>query len=204
MGKVKKEKVLRSRIWLREKRFLTTERSWTSNEPRLPCVAKHCGQAEVQLREVIVILPDIRSALNVGSIFRTADACGINKIYLTGYTPAPIDKFGRVNKEIAKTALGAEKIIAWEKLESISKLITKLKKEGFPLVAIEQAEGSVDYKKVKAKNKTAFIFGNEVNGLPKNILEKCDVIAEIPMKGEKESLNVSVSVGVALFRILGI
>ncbi len=159
---------------------------------------------EKKKKKVFVILPDIRSALNVGSIFRTADACGVNKIYLTGYTPAPIDKFGRINKEIEKTALGAEKNIVWEKVEDISKLLIKLKKEGFYLIAIEQADNSVDYKKVQAKSKTAFIFGNEVDGLAKNILKKCDTIAEIPMRGEKESLNVSVSVGVALFRILGI
>lgn len=155
-------------------------------------------------RENIIVLPDIRSALNVGSIFRTADACGVSKIYLAGYTPAPIDQFGRADKQIAKTALGAEKNIPWEKAENISKLITKLKKEGFYLIAIEQAENSVDYKKVKAQTKTAFIFGNEVEGLSKSILKKCDVIAEIPMMGDKESLNISVSAGVALFRILGV
>ena len=163
------------------------------------------SRSQMRLRtEAVIILPDIRSSLNVGSIFRTADACGIDKIYLTGYTPTPIDKFGRADKQIAKTALGAEKTIAWEKAESIDKLLIKLKKEKFYLIAIEQAKESIDYKKVKAKNKTAFIFGNEVEGLPKNILKKCDVIAEIPMKGDKESLNVAVSAGVALFRILGI
>lgn len=150
----------------------------------------------------IIVLPDIRSSLNVGSIFRTADACRIDKIYLAGYTPAPIDKFGRADKQIAKTALGAEKSLAWEKVVGIDKLLIKLKQEGFCLIAVEQNKKSVDYKKVKVKNKTAFIFGNEVAGLSKNILNKCDVIAEIPMKGEKESLNVAVSVGVALFRIL--
>ena len=155
-------------------------------------------------KEIVIVLPDIRSSLNVGSIFRTADAVGVNKIYLAGYTPAPIDKFGRADKQIAKTALGAEKTIDWEKVEDISKILNKLKKAGFYIVGVEQAENSMDYKKVKAQAKTAFVFGNEVAGLPKNILKKCDVIAEIPMKGEKESLNVSVSAGVALFRILDI
>jgi len=155
-------------------------------------------------KEVAIILPDIRSALNVGSIFRTADACGVPKIYLVGYTPAPIDKFGRANKDIAKTALGAEKNIAWEKAEGVDKLLTKLKKEDFYLIAVEQAKNSIDYKKVKIKNKTAFIFGNEVSGLSEKVLKKCDIIVEIPMVGEKESLNVAVSAGVALFRILDI
>lgn len=155
-------------------------------------------------REVVVVLPDIRSALNVGSIFRTSDACGISKIYLVGYTPAPIDQFGRISKEITKTALGAEKNIVWEKLDSLTKLLIKLKKDGFYIIAIEQANNSVDYRKVRPQEKTAFIFGNEVEGLSESILKKCDVVAEISMKGEKESLNVSVSAGVALFRILDI
>ena len=156
------------------------------------------------MKETIIILPDIRSALNVGSIFRTADAVGTGKIYLIGYTPAPVDKFGRVNKEIAKTALGAEKNIAWVKMAGLSCLLAKLKKENFYLIAVEQAKNSVDYKKIKVKTKTAFIFGNEVSGLPKSILKKCDIIAEVPMAGEKESLNVAVSVGVVLFRTLNI
>lgn len=155
-------------------------------------------------KERVIILPEIRSALNVGSIFRTADACGVGKIYLVGYTPAPRDSFGRVNKEIAKTALGAEQNIPWEKAGNISKLITRLKKDGFYIIAVEQSPNSVDYKQIKPKEKTAFIFGNEVSGLAKSILVKCDVIAEIPMRGEKESLNVAVSVGIALYRILGI
>jgi len=168
-------------------------------------VRSRFSRSQMRLRtEAVVVLPDIRSALNVGSIFRTADACGADRIYLTGYTPAPIDKFGRADKQIAKTALGAEKSIVWEKVEDLSKLLTKLKKDGFYLIAVEQADNSVDYKKVKVQPKTAFVFGNEVEGLPKNILQKCDVIAEIPMKGEKESLNIAVSAGVALFRILDI
>ena len=119
-------------------------------------------------------------------------------------SPAPIDKFGRANKEITKTALGAEKTIVWEKAVGIDKLLTKLKKDGFYLIAVEQARESVNYKKVKSKTKNTFIFGNEVNGLSKNILKKCDVIAEIPMVGEKESLNIAVSAGVVLFRVLDI
>ena len=148
------------------------------------------------------ILLDIRSAENVGAIFRTADGVGISKIFLAGYTPAPIDRFGRWRKDIAKSALGAEKTIKWEEIKEVSKLITELKKEDFRIIAIEQDKNSTDYKKIKAKNKTVFIVGNEVNGLPKEILKHCDKIAEIPMSGRKESLNVSVAFGVAVFRIL--
>ena len=155
-------------------------------------------------KETRLILHNIRSNHNVGSIFRTGDALGVTKIFLTGYTPTPLDKFGREVKEISKTALGAEKNIPWEKNKNVRKVIENLKKEGFQIIAIEQAKNSVDYKKIKIKGKTAFILGNEVTGILKEILSLCDVIAEIPMKGEKESLNVSVSAGVALFRILNI
>ncbi len=151
-----------------------------------------------------LILHNVRSEYNVGSIFRTADGVGVSKIFLAGYTPAPIDKFGRPVKEISKTALGAEKTIPWEQEKNISKLLKNLKKQKFQIIAIEQAKNSVDYKKIKPKFPVAFILGNEVKGISKSVLNLCDVIAEIPMKGKKESLNVSVSAGVALFRILNV
>ncbi|MEI7709332.1 MAG: TrmH family RNA methyltransferase [bacterium] len=149
----------------------------------------------------ILILHDIRSVENVGAMFRTADAAGINKIYLTGYTPTPLDRFGRKRGDLAKSALGAEEFVAWEQVKSITTILSKLKQDGFFIIAIEQDDKSVDYKKLRLKNKNAFLVGTEVTGIPKYILEKCDVIAEIPMKGKKESLNVSVACGIALFRI---
>lgn len=156
-------------------------------------------------QENILILCDIRSVENVGAIFRTADAVGINKIFLTGITPTPLDRFGRKRKDITKSALGAEEFVPWEYKSTCSlALLAKLKRDGFQIIAIEQDEKSVDYKKIKPKEKNAFILGTEVTGLPKNILNKCDKIAEIPTKGKKESLNVSVSAGIALFRILGV
>ncbi len=155
-------------------------------------------------KENILILHDIRSVENVGAMFRTSDAAGINKIYLTGYTPTPLDRFGRKRKDVAKSALGAEEFVPWEYKKNIKSLISNLKKLGFQIIAIEQDEKSVDYKKVKLKNKNAFLVGTEVTGIPKDVLEKCDVIAEIPMRGKKESLNVSVALGVALFKILKI
>ena len=151
-----------------------------------------------------LILHNIRSAYNVGSIFRTADACGIYKIFLTGYTPTPLDNFGREVKTISKTALGAEKDIEWEYHHQVGRLIKKLKKEGVEIIAVEQDDDSVDYKKITVENSTAFIFGNEVRGISKQLLEQCDRITEVKMKGKKESLNVSVAVGVVLFRILNI
>jgi len=152
----------------------------------------------------ILILPDIRSAENVGAMFRTADASGIDKVFLTGISACPVDKFGRVNSKIAKASLGAEKYLAWEYQKSLLILLRKLKKENYQIIALEQDENSIDYKKVKIKEKVVFIIGNEVNGLPKNILKECDTIAEIKMKGKKESLNVSVSLGIFLFRVLNI
>lgn len=155
----------------------------------------------------ILILHNIRSVANVGAMFRTADAAGLNKIYLTGYTPCPLDRFGRKRKDLAKSALGAEKFVNWEQKKNIFPLLEKLRKEKYFLIAIEQAENSVDYKKVKLKRENArhggqaFIVGSEVGGIPKNVLQKCDIVAEIPMRGKKESLNVSVALGIALFRI---
>lgn len=151
-----------------------------------------------------LILHNIRSAYNVGSIFRTADAGGISKIFLTGYTPIPLDKFGREITGIFKTALGAEKNISWEYFSRPIALIKKLKKDGIQIIAVEQSENSIDYKKIKICKPTAFVFGNEVRGLSKLFLKQCDIVAEIPMRGKKESLNVSVSAGIALFRILDI
>lgn len=150
-----------------------------------------------------LILLDIRSAYNVGAIFRTADAVGISKMYLVGITPAPLDRFNRPRSDIAKAALGSEQTVPWQSVERISPLLTKLKKEGATIIAIEQAENSVDYKKIKPKGRTVFLLGPEVTGVPKTVLKKCDMVAEIPMAGMKESLNVSVAAGIALFRIMG-
>ena len=154
--------------------------------------------------EVAVLLHDIRSTHNVGSIFRTSDALGVNKIYMSGYTPTPLDKYNRARKDVAKVSLGAEKTIPWEYNEDPKKIIKKLEKDGFTIVAVEQSESSVDYKKVKIESPVLFVVGNEVDGVDKTILSLCDVVAEIPMLGEKESLNVSVAFGVALSRMLNI
>lgn len=154
------------------------------------------------MKKVALILHDIRSLHNVGSAFRTADAAGVDTIYLTGYTPSPIDRFHRPVQEIAKVALGAEKIISWKKC-SIEECFTELKKDEYQIVAVEQHESSIDYKDVEIIYPVAFIFGNEVGGVPEEIIQQVDVVAEIPMHGDKESLNVSVALGVALFRMLG-
>jgi len=149
--------------------------------------------------EVALLLHDIRSTHNVGSIFRSADAAGVSRVYLTGYTPAPTDRFGRVQKDIAKTALGAERFLPWEHHASPVRLITKLKKEGWNIVGVEQDASAREYRTFKTKGNTVFVFGNEVLGIPKTIRSKCDALIEIPMHGKKESLNVSVAAGIILF-----
>ena len=160
------------------------------------------------MREIVAIIHNVRSLHNVGSIFRTADAAGVSKIYLCGITPAPFDCLGKARPQIAKVALGAEKTMPWEAVRSpraISKFLEKLKKEGYKILAVEQSKNSIPYykfKNQKSKIKIAVIVGNEVNGLPKNILKNADKILEIPMKGRKESLNVSVAFGIALFGLL--
>lgn len=151
----------------------------------------------------ILILDNIRSAHNVGSIFRTADAVGVSKIYLVGITPAPLDRFGRERKDVAKAALGGEKTVAWSQVAMLRPLIRRLKKEGYRVIAIEQSKNAVDYATVRPSEKNAFVLGREVGGLPEKALAESDVVAQIPMRGKKESLNVAVACGVALFRILG-
>jgi len=155
----------------------------------------------MKTRKIILILHDIRSVENVGAIFRTADAIGVSKIIISGYTPAPIDRFGRERGDLKKTALGAEKTIPWEQVKNINTKIKNLKKEGFDIIALEQNPKSLDYKKYKPKEKTAVIVGSEVLGVSEKNLSLCDYILEIPMNGEKESLNVSVATGILLYRL---
>lgn len=153
-------------------------------------------------KELYLILDNIRSTYNVGAIFRTADGAGVTKIYLSGVTPTPTDKFNRVNSSIAKTALGAEETVPWEYVKTTSGIIKKLQKSGIQIVALEQDVNSVNYKKFKPQFPCAVVLGEETIGIPKSILKLCDVIIEIPMWGSKESLNVSVATGVATFGIL--
>ena len=149
-----------------------------------------------------IILHDIRSAANVGSIFRTADGAGVSKIYVTGYTPAPVDRFGRARGDIVKVALGAEKSVPWEQGHTITACIKRLQKEGVQVVAVEQAPGARDYKSYRPHFPAAFVFGNEVRGLSNAVRKASDLTIEIPMHGSKESLNVSVAAGIVLFAAL--
>ncbi len=145
-----------------------------------------------------VILHNIRSKYNVGAIFRTADAARVTKVFLTGYTPSPKDRFGRVDTEIMKTSLWAVDTVPYEYVSHIEIVVERLKREGVEIIAVEIAEGSVSLYDYKPAQSVAYIFGNEVEGVPKDLLELADHILEIPMGGTKESLNVSVTAGVVL------
>lgn len=149
--------------------------------------------------EMGVLLHNVRSAHNVGSIFRTSDAAGVSKVYLSGYTPRPVDAFGRMQKDIAKTALGAEQFLAWEYAKDPMTLIAKARAEGFVIIGIEQDARALDYRSHEMKEKTLFVLGNEVRGMSPKLRAACDLLLEIPMRGKKESLNVAVAAGIILF-----
>lgn len=154
----------------------------------------------------VVVLDNLRSVHNVGSIFRTSNAVGVEKIYLCGTTPTPLDNKGERRKDFAKVALGAEDTVKWEYIESTFDCIKKLKEENYFIISLEQSEKSVDYKEVsvEGKEKFAFVVGAEVVGISAEVLAQSDVIAEIPMLGTKESLNVTIAFGIAVYRILGV
>lgn len=152
------------------------------------------------MKYIYLILNDIRSMENVGSIFRTADAASVTKIYLCGITPHP------PRKEIDKAALGAVDFVEWEYIENVKTLISNFKTEEIQIVALEQDKRSIDYSKFvfpKSSNTPiALIVGNEVSGIAPQILDLCDVIVEIPMHGQKNSLNVAVATGIILYKII--
>jgi len=153
--------------------------------------------------EVFVVVENIRSAENVGSLFRTADALGIQKIFLCGITPIPIS-IGRKpgTDKIAKTALGAEQTVAWEYASQTWRVAEQLKRKGVRVVALEQSPKSIALQKFEPKFPLALALGNEVNGVSSAVLKRCDNVVEIPMRGQKESLNVAVAFGIAAYQIV--
>lgn len=146
---------------------------------------------------LIIILDDVRSLHNIGSVFRTADAFLLEKIYLCGITATP------PNKEIHKTALGATETVAWEHAESVTDVIASLKQSGVTVYAVEQVQGAVflqDFQP-QAGQRYALVFGNEVKGVQQQAINLCDGVIEIPQLGTKHSLNISVSAGVVVWDI---
>lgn len=153
------------------------------------------------MHDIFLILHNIRSVYNVGAIFRTADGVGVKKVYLCGYTPSPIDRFGRKRTDIAKASLGAEDSVEWEHVDDVKELITLLKKKEIQVLAVEQHDTSVPYDAVQVTVPTALVLGPEVEGIEEDILDHCDAVVEIPMHGAKESLNVSVAAGIVLYAL---
>ena len=148
------------------------------------------------------MLHNIRSVQNVASIFRTADGVGVEKIYLCGITPGPLDRLGHSRVQFIKVSLGAEKNVPYEKKTSTVRTIEGLRKDGYQIVSVEQAKNSIPHYQFKiGKRKTALVLGSEVAGLPAPILKKSDKILEIPMEGKKESLNVAVAFGIVAYAL---
>ena len=147
---------------------------------------------------VIAVLENIRSAYNVGSVFRTADAFLLEAIYITGYTCIP------PHKEIKKTALGAEETVTWKHFANATEAIKTLKKNSYKIYAIEQAVNSLMLQKLEFKpnEKIAVIFGNEVTGVEQETILQCDGCIEIPQLGMKHSLNIATAAGVVLWEIV--
>lgn len=157
--------------------------------------------------EIILLLHNIRSTHNVGSIFRTAEGFGIHKIILSGYTPYPAVPGDtrlphireKLTSQIHKTALGAEEMVSFEYSEQPP--IDALKLAGYRIVALEQSPTSIMVNKYAAPNKFVLVLGEEVHGVPHDLLAACEDTLEIPMKGKKESFNVSVAAAIAMYQL---
>jgi tRNA G18 (ribose-2'-O)-methylase SpoU len=146
---------------------------------------------------IVIVLDNVRSQSNVGSVFRTADAFLTKKIYLCGITAKP------PHRDIQKTALGATESVEWSHHESTLDVVRQLKAEGYKIIGIEQAEGSVELQNIKTEKgeKYALIFGHEVNGVDQNVIDLCDMCVEIPQFGIKHSFNIAVSAGIVLWEM---
>ncbi len=150
---------------------------------------------------ISLILHNIRSAYNVGAIFRTAEAVGVREIILCGYTPAPIDRFGRSRKDIAKSALGAETMVPWRAEEDTLACVLHMQKQGVAVIALEQVVGARLYTEYIPPASVALLVGNEVEGVSEVLCAHADTCIELPMQGQKESLNVSVATGIVLYHL---
>lgn len=155
---------------------------------------------------MFLVLHDIRSAYNVGAILRTADGAGVSKVFFSGYTAIPSREekvfSTKAEKMIAKTALGAERSVAWEKIDDLSKLVKDFKKDKVKIISLENIKDAKDLKDFEANFPAALFLGNEIRGVPEEILKVSDAVISIPMRGKKESLNVSVAAGIAIYEIL--
>lgn len=149
----------------------------------------------------VLILENIRSAENTGSLLRTAEALGIDEVMLVGTTPAPIDRFGRTRKDIHKSALGAE-AMPWKSYQTTKEAIDYVRSKDLTLLVLEQDARAIDYRTSGVDDNFALVVGNEVEGVSLEARDSADTILEIPLKGKKESLNVAVATGIALAVII--
>jgi tRNA G18 (ribose-2'-O)-methylase SpoU len=147
------------------------------------------------LPQFVLVIPNIRSGHNVGAMFRTADGAGVDKIYVCGYSPMP------PHPQVDKVSLGAEKFVPSEYVKQTGTLLKKLKAQGYTIVGLEQTKKSVSIYEYKPRFPLALLVGNEKTGLTPNLLKYCDATVEIPMRGKKNSLNVSIAAGIMLYEM---
>ncbi len=160
------------------------------------------------MRQIVLVAHNLRSAHNVGSLLRTAEGLGVFNVILSGYTPYPLTarddrlphEAAKTDKQISKTALGAEKTQRWQRQPEITKVVDQLKKEGFSLIALEQSPKALLLSEFNPPRSLAVFLGNEVTGLDQSLVDLCDQIVAIPMLGQKESYNVTVAAAMALYR----
>jgi 23S rRNA (guanosine2251-2'-O)-methyltransferase len=145
---------------------------------------------------VIVVLDNVRSLNNVGSVFRTCDAFLIEELFLCGVTGTP------PNNEIEKTALGSTDTVSWKKFSTTIEAVEHLKQKNYKVFSVEQAKESISLEKFKCDDPLALVFGNEVYGVEQDVINRCDGVIEIPQAGTKHSLNISVSAGIVLWEIV--
>jgi len=147
------------------------------------------------MKEIILMLDNVRSALNVGAILRTSDGAGVKKVYLAGITPYP------PHPRVLKTALGAEESVDFEHIKDAKAVIQKYKDEGFQIVSIEETEGAQDFFGHNFTSKVLILMGNEITGVQEEIMKMSDSILVLPMKGKKTSLNVATTTGIVLYTL---
>lgn len=154
-------------------------------------------------QELYIVAHDIRSLYNVGSLFRLSDGAGITKLFLTGVTGAPFDrvKYQRQRQQIAKTALEGLNNVTWEYAKDPMSIIDQMKKNGAAIVALEQTSNSQPYHQVAYPDKLCIILGNEVDGVDRKLLDRCDLVAELPMYGAGKSLNVISAASILVYHI---
>lgn len=160
------------------------------------------------MREIVLIAHNLRSCHNIGSLLRTAEGLGVQKVYLTGYTPYPTGQAGdtrlphlalKITKQIHKTALDAENQVPWQQVDQVETVLNDLRNSGFQIMAVEQADTSIPLPNFEVPQKIALLMGREVEGVEPEVLAQCDGALEIPMFGKKESFNVVQAAAMALY-----